>query len=985
MTNSTSNRHLLTFILVLLFTCLSVSQALASPKLQSNKKYHIVCRQFPQGCVADGASVGQQTPLYYLQSATNAEETYWEFEEVWAGSGFFAIKNAKTGQYIVWDGERDTYHRYISMMDDWADFCGVWIVRLQSDGVYIIRNAMQEDHIWDVRVDSYMVGTYSNGGMGNTNQLFSFYDEEGNIVKERYAIETPQGFFVSSWLVANTESADNWKFTGGGWSDPGRGWYENDGSYVYSPFLERWHDRSYGGLSDGSMSQTLKNVPAGTYTLAADMIAVFQNQNPSEMGSPARGVYLFAGRNQTAASTGSERPQYYTVSTTLSEMGDLTLGVLLDHTTANWVAVDNFDLFFNGTEEELIEAEKAKVRADLADYYSPEEIDALIARTGKTLDDMEELRLSAGATGSANPFGRVLAQLTIDGHTPVYVPSLDLYLCTLPLEKFGTTASCPVNYELREGSSNLSIEGTEVAPGKEYQFQDIAAQRNYKLSAKTADGAVVAKELTFTSLPVVRISGDFNNYYSEGSIAVHEPDQQAAETLRMKAKWRGGITNGSSKHKRNYHVKLLDENGEKLERKFFGLRNDNSWILEACQVDMSRIRNRMLTDLWNDYSVKPYYSDKETKVRTGTRGRFVELILNDEYRGIYCMTENMDRKQMKLKQYDEETGTVHGQLWKSKDWSYATLMGTRPDGGYTPKDYLNDPDGNDEMWDQYQVKYPAIEDVTPTDWSTLYRAVDFVCHSGDAEFGHYIVGYFDLPLVIDYYILMETTLATDNHGKNMFFACYDRKQSQKITFGVWDMDASLGQRWSDDYYHNTRLMNPEGDYAEYIQRNEHGDYNLFRRLRNTNADNFNQRVRLRYRDLRETFLKTDAILDRFRKQLGEFKTCGADQREYERWSGDTDVARRRLDFDNEMDYIEDWVTKRMNYLDTQRFDIASLPPSGIDNVLSSSSARRGIYTLGGRLVTTDCSEQQLNSLPKGMYIIYTPDGSTHGRKLIVGE
>jgi hypothetical protein len=95
---------------------------------------------------------------------------------------------------------------------------------------------------------------------------------------------------------------------------------------------------------------------------------------------------------------------------------------------------------------------------------------------------------------------------------------------------------------------------------------------------------------------------------------------------------------------------------------------------------------------------------------TGTRGHFVELILNGEYRGIYCMTENLDRKQMKLKKYDEENEETHGQLWKSKDWTYATFMGTQPDGNYWPKDFLTDPDPNSEMWDQYEVKYPDFED-----------------------------------------------------------------------------------------------------------------------------------------------------------------------------------------------------------------------------------------------------------------------------------
>jgi len=444
----------------------------------------------------------------------------------------------------------------------------------------------------------------------------------------------------------------------------------------------------------------------------------------------------------------------------------------------------------------------------------------------------------------------------------------------------------------------------------------------------------------------------------------------------MKAKWRGGITNGADKHKRNYHVKFLDEAGQKQDQRFFDLRNDNSWLLEACQVDMMRIRNRIITDLWNDYSARPYYADLEPKALTGSRGRFVELILNEEYRGIYCMTEAIDRKQMKLKKYDEATQTMHGQLWKSKDWSYAVFMGHQPDNDFYPATPPAAANGNSESWDQYYVKYPDFDDVRPTDWQTLRDAVSFVCTSTDNDFRLMAGQFFDLPVLVDYYILLETTLATDNHGKNMYFAVYDKQQSPRITIGIWDLDASMGQRWSDAFYHSS-IMQPEQDYTTYITRNEHGDYNLFRRLKATNAGDFTMRVRQRYRDLRQTHLRTDSILARFERQLAEFKTAGADQREYRKWSGDSDVAGRTLNFDTEMAYLRTWLTKRMNYLDQTRFRIAELP-SAIHTVSTATGdqpASHPVYTLSGRRMSPDSSPDALSRLPRGIYVV-------GGRKIV---
>ena len=969
-------------LLLILTAALCVS---ATPDIVKGKRYHIVCTQFASGCVADGASVNQQTPLYHLPTATTNDETYWLFTEV--EEGLFAIKNAKTGKYITYDGVRQDQPqllRYVSMTAEQNGHYSLWTLEQQSEGVYAIRNAQQTDHIWDVRVDSYCVGTYSNTGLGNNNQQFSLYDELGNRVVERVVPPaTEDGFDVSSWLEATTESPDGWTFQTDAWTDPGFGNYVNGSATVVSPFLERWNDTNNGPLPNNAISQTLKHLAEGKYVLAADIIAVRQASSGwwgGQQEEVGNGVYLYVGSQRTEAGTHNERPEHYTVGFTVGSNGTATLGVRIENTNANWVATDNFRLYFQGTAEELIAGELAKVRAELADYYSEAEAEALIATSGNDFDALENLRKSVAQLPKADPLAKGVKNLCIGGNSIAYVESTGLYLGTVAEQAFGNNLTATITYEKREGWGDLTINGTTIASGTTYTFSQLAAGETYKLAVSQTSGTGrEEQDITFTALPIVKLYGTFNDIYSNGYIQVIEPGADAAaDLLNMKAKWRGGITNSNGKHKRNYHVKLLDENGEKLEKKFFGLRNDNSWILESCQVDMSRIRNRVLTDLWNDYSTPPYYIDKEKKAMTGTRGQFVELILNGEYRGIYCMTENMDRKQMKLKKYDEQTQTVHGQLWKSKEWTYATMMGTSPDGSYWPKYDLSATDGYSEMWDQYNVKYPALEDVSPTDWSTLYDAVDFVCHATDAKFKSQVKEHFDLPLVIDYYILMETILATDNHGKNMFFAVYDKQEDKRVTFGVWDMDATSGQRWSDAYYH-WEGMQPEQDYAQYISINEHGDYNLFKRLRDTDADDFNMQVRLRYRDLRNGHLATDRILERFRTYLNRFKLCGAAQREYDRWNGDTDIDRKTLNFDTEMEYLTTWFTKRMNYLDKTRFKIAELPVSGISTLQTTGhTAGSGVFTVDGRRISGDTTPQGLRRLPAGIYIV-------DGRKIVIGH
>ena len=135
-------------------------------------------------------------------------------------------------------------------------------------------------------------------------------------------------------------------------------------------------------------------------------------------------------------------------------------------------------------------------------------------------------------------------------------------------------------------------------------------------------------EVSTTFLPIVKIEGNFGYEYSSGIVSVYMPDEEDKTAMKANIKWRGGTTNSSDKHKRNYKIQF-EEN-----QQFFGLRNDNNWILDAGQADLFRLRNRIATEIWNDMAHKPYYSNNEPEVLSGVRGRMVELFLNDEYRGI---------------------------------------------------------------------------------------------------------------------------------------------------------------------------------------------------------------------------------------------------------------------------------------------------------------------------------------------------------------
>jgi len=104
-------------------------------------------------------------------------------------------------------------------------------------------------------------------------------------------------------------------------------------------FLQAW--RSSGLLDNGQISQAFTNLPAGTYRLECDAIATWQDDASVEV----TGVNLFAGAETTAIATENEKPQHFTVEFTQTETGDCTIGIDINNTTANWVAMDNVRLY----------------------------------------------------------------------------------------------------------------------------------------------------------------------------------------------------------------------------------------------------------------------------------------------------------------------------------------------------------------------------------------------------------------------------------------------------------------------------------------------------------------------------------------------------------------------------------------------------------------------------------------------------------------
>ncbi|MCM1108995.1 MAG: CotH kinase family protein [Clostridium sp.] len=586
------------------------------------------------------------------------------------------------------------------------------------------------------------------------------------------------------------------------------------------------------------------------------------------------------------------------------------------------------------------------------------------------------------AAQSATPTD-YLSSFHINGNSPVYETGNREYLHTVPTAWIAENkGQAIVNFTWREADNySLWIDNKQVANGNTVTFSRITTQtEGYLLQIKQGDAIVCETHIQLTQLPIVEINGSFYTSYLPGSIRVTEANGQEAPLYNARLKWRGATA--LSKHKKSYAVKLQDENGESQDVSFLGLRSDNNWILDAMAIDPSRMRNRVSTDLWNDYATAPYYKAKEPSALTGTRGQFVEVLLNGVYNGLYCMTEKIDRKQLKLKKYDGTSttlNTIRGVLYKSKDWSYEIFMGHESGSKIyprrAPKKYYNDT----ESWQGWEHKYPDITDGEDIDWTPLYNAINMVATSSDDEFRATVADYFDLPVMMDYYLLIELMKATDNHGKNLYLAIHNINTDTKLTVIPWDMDGTWGRRWDG----STDYCNPEEDFISFLWAHEHGEHTLYKRLAELNPDGWNEALALRYARLRLGAFNEDSLIARFETYKNDFVDGGAARREIARWN---DYDSKDMDFESEQEYIADWINRRLMFLD-QQYDIENIE-TGIKESENASqlilTAGRGkiliktskplqapLYNVNGqmmRMLDIPVGYTEVNDLPAGIYL-----------------
>ncbi len=191
---------------------------------------------------------------------------------------------------------------------------------------------------------------------------------------------------MTGW-TKNTEVYDNDGNVGSGghgfnWNTHTTTYTTESDGHTTDTFIERWVHRNSiydcydsskseanaGHLSDGSVSQTLTNLPAGGYKLTCYANANQQGMQENDPTYRPEGAYFFATTNgvekKVKVATAVQSPEKYELYVTVEEGADLTFGMKLENTTANWVFIDDVTLSYYGTDALVMSVEAAKTRAE---------------------------------------------------------------------------------------------------------------------------------------------------------------------------------------------------------------------------------------------------------------------------------------------------------------------------------------------------------------------------------------------------------------------------------------------------------------------------------------------------------------------------------------------------------------------------------------------------------------------------------------------
>ncbi len=359
--------------------------------------------------------------------------------------------------------------------------------------------------------------------------------------------------------------------------------------------------------------------------------------------------------------------------------------------------------------------------------------------------------------------------------------------------------------------------------------------------------------------------------------------------------------------KKGYRLETVDASGNNRNVALLGMPKENDWILYASYDDQSLMRNVLAYRISNEIG------------RYAPRVHFCELVLNNNYRGVYVFME-------KIKQDKNRVAIT--------EMSPTDVTGDALTGGYIWK--FDKEEGEQTAgWNSMQGLYYQYHDPKSDDlvvaqksylkgWMNVFESVMLMTTRGDTSFGY--PRYIDVSSFVDHFLLSEFFKNVDAYRISTFMYKDRDSKGGKLNAGpIWDFNLTLGKAW---YAEDAgRVDEWEIDHDAYHP----GDWPKVPFWWNFLGHDryFAGKVRIRWAELSRAILHPDSLdrrIDLIADTLSEARA-----RDVKRWpepSMDHSYAE-------ELSRIKSWIRGRTLWINNHLWSLA-----GVDEVEESGSSPR---------------------------------------------
>ena len=363
--------------------------------------------------------------------------------------------------------------------------------------------------------------------------------------------------------------------------------------------------------------------------------------------------------------------------------------------------------------------------------------------------------------------------------------------------------------------------------------------------------------------------------------------------------------------KKQYGLELRTLTNQDTTASLLGLPAEVDWILYAPYSDKSLLRNVLAYKFGEDLG---WYAP---------RTRLVELYLNDQYQGVYVLTEKIKRDKNRVDiaklNPDENSGDdlTGGYIVKIDKFDGAAI-GLGWDSPYRPPNAIQQ---NQVI--HFQYHYPKEDEITSQQQQYIRKYVtDFENALTGPDWKHPKFGYrnfINVESFIDYAIINEISRNVDGYRLSTFLYKDKNSKDGKLYIGpVWDYNLAFGNA---DYCDGSRI----GGWAWDFNNVCNGDYWLipfwWKRLLLDPA--YMIQFKDRWTELRGGILSNQTIMHYIDSVVVELDE--AQKRNFVRWP----VLNQYVwpnnyvggSYANEVQYLKNWIRDRLNWMDS---NIASM-------------------------------------------------------------